>query len=341
LKRAAQGFALAAVLWLLAGLSIVVSLVDDAARSSADRVQQLRDRTEFVRSALAARAQLLYYVALARPQSAGFAIGDATLLADTTPYRFDANSVVRLQDMGGLINLNRLDRPTIERLLTACGVASEQVPFLIDALEDYTDADDLQRINGAERDTYALAGKPPPRNAPLLSVDEVWQIHGWAAHQKRLTDSGCLRALTVQNTQNLLGGSINLATAPLLVLQAAGVDAASAADIISARADPEKVAERTALANAQLGTTGMFGLANSGTVQRELRVSHEHARMPWVIEYTLKLDFEFEDKPWSIAQPVIGARSYTPAVPPSRALAWPRLSALPSPSSNAIPVLPF
>jgi general secretion pathway protein K len=340
-KLRQQGFALAATLWLLAGLSIVVSLIDDAARSSADRVQQLRDRTEFVRSALAARAQLIYYIALASPQSAGFKLGDTALLADTTPYLFDATSVVRLQDMGGLININRLNRPILERLLTVCGIAQEQIPFLVDALEDYTDTDDLQRINGAERDTYALAGKPPPRNAPLLSVDEIWQVQGWQAQQKRLTDNGCARALTVQSTEALLGGSINLSTAPLLVLQAAGVDAASAADIVSSRTEPDKVAERTASANAQLGNTGMFGLAGGGTVQRELRVTHEHVRMPWVIEYTLKLDFEFEDKPWSIVQPVIGARSYNPVTPIARALPWPRPSALPASSTNAIPVLPF
>jgi general secretion pathway protein K len=322
-------------------LAIVVSLVDDAARSSADRVQQLRDRTEFVRSALAARAQLLYYLALASPQSAGFKLNDTSVLADTTPYRVDSISVVRLQDMGGLININRLNRPILERLLSVCGVPQEQIPFLVDALEDYTDADDLQRINGAERDTYALAGKPAPRNAPLLSVEEIWQIHGWLAYQKRLNENGCTRALTVQSTESLLGGSINLSTAPQLVLQAAGVDAASASDIISSRADPEKVAERTATANAQVGNTGMFGLSGGGTVQRELHVTHEHVRMPWVIEYTLKLDFEFEDKPWSIVQPVIGARSFSPVTPVARALPWPRPSALPTSSANAIPVLPF
>ena len=36
-----QGFALAAVLWLMAGLSIVVVLVADAAKTSAERVAQL------------------------------------------------------------------------------------------------------------------------------------------------------------------------------------------------------------------------------------------------------------------------------------------------------------
>jgi general secretion pathway protein K len=341
LKKPAQGFALAAALWLLAGLAIVVSLVNDAAITTAERVRQLRERADFVRSALAARANMQYFVALSQPQAAGFARDSAVLLADETPYKLDALSVIRLQDLGGLVNLNRFNRQTLERLLSACGVASEQVPYLIDALEDYTDVDDLQRINGAERDTYSLAGKPPPRNDALQSVEEVWQVLGWSAFKKPWANNGCARALTVPSTISQIGPSINVATAPLSVLRATGVDEASAADVISARGDPQNLADRAALANALSGNNaGMFG-QGSGTVQRELRVTHEHASLPWVMEYTFKLDLNNEDRPWSITQPVIGVRSHPPVIPSARAVAWPLNSALPSPIRDANPVVPF
>lgn len=338
--RAQRGFALAAALWLLAGLAIVVSLVDDAAVTSAERVRQLRERADFTRSALAARGQMIYYVAMAQPQAAGFAFGNTVVLADESPYRIDTTSVVRLQDLGGLINLNGVDRPVMERLLRNCGVAVDQIPFLIDALEDYIDPDDLQRINGAERDSYAMAGLAPPRNSQLLSVDELWSVYGWTKQKESWVANGCARALTVYNTAGAMGSSLNLSTAPPMVLRATGVDAATANDIATARGDEQKTVDAATAANASVGNIGMFGLSG-GMVRRALHVTHEHSRLPWVIEYNFVLDFNNEDKPWSISQPLISARQATPIVSATRAAPWPLASAsAPSPSDDRR-VLPF
>lgn len=340
MKKQSNGFALAATLWLLAGLAIVVSLVNDTAVTSAERVRQLRERTEFVRSSLASRAYMLYYIALARPLPSGYAQGDLMLLADETPYRFDPLSVLRIQDFGGLISLNKTNRTIKERFLAACGIPADQTPSLMDALEDYIDADDLQRTNGAERDTYALNGKARPRNAPLLSVGEIWQVHGWNVHKKRLTTNGCNRALTVSSTASSASSPPNMATAPLMVLRAIGVDDASALDIIKARGDSQRVAERVVQATELTGNTNMFGLS-VGVVQRELRVTHEHSSLPWVMEYTLKLDFENDETPWSITQPVISARSHTPIAPAASAAEWPIRSTPTTLPTDANRVFPF
>ena len=335
--RRDKGFALAAALWLLAGLAIVVSLVNDAAVTSAERVRQLRERADFVRSSLATRANMLYFLSLATPQAAGYAGVTATVLADETPYKFDPLSVVRIQDLGGLVNLNRFERPVMERFLQSCGVESEQIQFLIDALEDYTDEDDLQRINGAEKLVYTTQGKPPPRNAALLSVEEVWQVHGWAKYKTAWASNGCTRALTMHQGNN---SSVNLATAPVMVLRAIGVDEASANDLVSARSNPEKTAERSDLANSQTGNNGMFG-AGGGGVRGDLRITHEHASLPWVMAYNLKFDLSSNDKPWSFSQPVISARLHSPVLPSSTALPWPKTSAQPPSASDNKPVLPF
>ncbi len=339
-RRRQNGFALAAVLWLLAGLAIVVSLVNDAAVTSAERVRQLRERADFTRSSLAAKAQMIYYLSLAQPKAAGFALGNAMLLADETPYQTDKLGVMRLQDLGGLINLNGFERPVMERFLQSCGVLADQVPYLIDALDDYTDPDDLQRINGAERDTYILAGKPAPRNAPLLSVDELWTVYGWAGLQKTWDANGCTRALTTVLGASAMGSSLNLATAPAMVLRAAGLDETMASDISKARGDEQKVSDTTSAANAVTGNAGMFGMSG-GMVRRDLYVTYEHSTMPWVIEYTFRLNLNSNDSPWSITQPVIRARSYTPVIPSANAVPWPLNSALPLPSSDANRVLPF
>lgn len=333
-----RGFALAAALWLLAGLAIVVSLVNDAAVSSAERVRQLRERADFVSSSLAARANMLYFLSLATPQVAGFEKDSAMLLADETPYKFDSLSVLRIQDLGGLINLNQFERPVMERFLLACGVSADQTPYLIDALQDYIDDDDLQRVNGAEKDVYALGRKPLPRNAPLLSVQEVWQVHGWAAYQQSWSKNGCVEAVTTHQANS---SSVNLATAPAVVLRAVGVDAASATDLVSARsASVEKTAERTNSANAITGNSGMFGLGG-GAVKGDLRITHEHATLPWVMRYTLKFDLASNDKPWSFSQPVISPQVSRPLLPASGALPWLKNSVTAAPTSDTKPALPF
>ena len=333
-----QGFALAAALWLLAGLALVVSLVNDAALSSAERVRQLRERADFMRSSLAARANMLYFLTLATPQAAGFERNSAMMLADETPYKFDALSVLRIQDLGGLVNLNSFERPNMERFLLSCGVLPDQVAYLIDALEDYVDEDNLQRVNGAEKDVYALQGKPLPRNAPLLSVEEVWQVHGWARYKQTWANNGCVQAVT---TFSGSVSAINLATAPAMVLRAVGVDAASAADLVSARSGGvEKTVERTSAANALTGNTGMFGMGG-GAVKGDLRVTHEHATLPWVMGYTLKYDLNSNDKPWTFSQPVISPRPNSPALPASSALPWPKNGVSSAPNSDTKPALPF
>jgi general secretion pathway protein K len=334
------GFALAAILWLLAGLSIVVSLVNDAALSSADRVKQMRERADFINSVYSARAHIIYFVALAQPQFAGYMRGESLLRADDVPYRLDTKSVVRIQDTGGLISLNRLNRQTLALFMQSCGVTLDKIPYLIDALEDYIDEDNLQRINGAEADTYKKYDEPAPRNGFLLSTAEIWQVHGWKTWKKTLEASGCYRGLTTLGGMGLQGAMINMATAPLAVLLASGLDEASAIDVIAARDSNQAVADRVANLAGTAGGAGMFGSVGN-FVQPELRITHEHINMPLTMQYTLKLNLNSDDKPWSISQPIISAKSYTPTFASIRAIEWPLDSSKSAPTINANPVLPF
>lgn len=302
-----QGFALAAVLWLMAGLSIVVVLVADAAKTSAERVAQLRERTEFIRSALSGRAQAEYWLSGARPRTADFFDGATFVMADGTPYQTDANSIISIQDHGGLIDLNKVNNELLTNFLVGCGVPADKTPYLIDALADYTDSDNLQRLNGAERDTYTAEGKPPPRNSPLLSEAEVWDVYGWGPYRNAFEHNGCEHSLTIHGETTMLGSSLNLATAPAPVLKAAGLNDELIQDIVTSRGDPVKVAERIAQNNALLGTGGMFGGAGGKPVQKVLRITHRHPTGPWLMTYTLTLDPENGDRPWSISQPTISA----------------------------------
>jgi hypothetical protein len=50
---------------------------------------------------------------------------------------------------------------------------------LTSALLDWTDADDLPRDGGAEREWYRAAGRGGPRNGPIAGVDELLRIAGF------------------------------------------------------------------------------------------------------------------------------------------------------------------
>lgn len=329
-KRPTHGFALAAALWLMAGLSIVVALVADAAKTSAERVAQLRERTEFVRGAVSGRAEAQYWLSASRPRVADFFDGTTSVLADDTPYQTDTNNIQSIQDQGGLINLNAVNRELLTRFLLVCGVRAEQTPFLVDALEDYTDSDDLQRINGAERDTYSASGLMPPRNSPLLSESEVWEVFGWASYQSSFTRNGCNKSLAVHGQTNMLGSSLNLATAPAVVLKAAGLSDEIIQDIVLARGDSEKIAERAAQNNQLLGSGGLFGSTGGIQVQKVLRITHRHPTGPWRMTYTLTLDPENDDRPWSISHSTLGSE-FAPAGTLTP-LPWPKQASISTPS---------
>ena len=293
------------MLWLIAGLTIVVALVGDAALTAKQRIAQLRERIDFTQSAISTRAELQYRLSASRPTSAGLTDGVTLIWTNDTPYQARPHSLVQIQDHGGLIKLNGLNRALLTNYLQTCGVPSDKTESLIDALEDYTDNDHLTRINGAERETYALQGKKPPRNNPLLAVPEIWSVLGWDTYRQILTDNQCAQHFTTQHHVSLMGSQINLATAPGPVLKAIGLTEEAIEDIEKAKGDHQALAERAAQSNANTGNlfgSGVYSLKN-------LRIRHTHPTGPWVMEYTLNLDIANPDRPWTITQLITGASS--------------------------------
>ena len=110
---------------------------------------------------------------------------DTAVALDGRPYRIGKNVLVRLQDIRGQISLNAvsLDGPgkaRLERLAATYGLDQAVISRLVDDLLDYRDADDLRRINGAEKEEYAQAGRGGGiRNADILSPTELTRILGF------------------------------------------------------------------------------------------------------------------------------------------------------------------
>jgi general secretion pathway protein K len=306
-----HGFALASVLWLMAGLSIVVALVADAALSSKQRVAQLRERTDFIQQSLNTRAAILYRLSASRPSNSGLTDGVVTINTDSTPYQGQGRTWFQLQDVGGLISLNLVSRPLLASYLVQCGVQQDQTPALLDSLEDYIDSDNLRRINGAERETYTQSGQKEPRNSLLLSVQELWSVWGWAAHRAAIEKNTCTDHFTNYAISSGLGGTrVNPATAPGPVLKAMGYSSSIVDEILNRRATKDEAA----IDNAQNASAASNLFDGAIYSLKTLHVRHRHQSLAWEMRYTLSLDSANPDRPWVVNQLQTGSQTSGPTL---------------------------
>lgn len=268
--KKARGFALAAILWLLAGLTVLVVSVSTSLLAVSRSNHDTEERVRLLLSEQRALADVSYLTLTYKTLGAGALVGSKVLLLDgSTRYTLEDGASVVLQDMQGLVGLNSPGPDDLRRLLALCGVAPDKADVLMDALLDYQDVDSLKRINGAEFFEYAAAGLNPPRNQPLLDVSELGQVYGWRQVLPLWLRYGCDDAVSLG-----LISSVNLWTAPLSVLRAVGM---SAVEAQAAQADrdqnrslprlsPYLLAYRDRGDNAGLGI-GRFAVRSRGQIR--------------------------------------------------------------------------
>jgi general secretion pathway protein K len=139
---------------------------------------------------------------------------------------------VEVQDEAGLLNLNGASEEAVARMLALLAVEPERTRRLAGALADFTDPDDLRRLNGAEEREYRLAGLRPPRNAPLHNVSSVISVLGWRDALTRPQQLALAQVVTARSSDRRL----NLNTASILALRAAlAIDPRAAQAILAAR----------------------------------------------------------------------------------------------------------
>jgi general secretion pathway protein K len=90
------------------------------------------------------------------------------------------NVSVAVEDEKGKIPLNHMSEEQARILFGAAGVSGERLEVLTDSFNDWRDADDDRRSNGAEGPDYAAAGIRP-RNGRLRTVDELVHVRGMDA----------------------------------------------------------------------------------------------------------------------------------------------------------------
>ena len=137
------GFVLLLTLGVLVIISIAAGYFAERVGRAVELATQSRQNAQAEIDMASTRAEILYRLGTTSLTEFGLGAGD-------TAYRGDGDTLVRIQDTRGLVNLNLVDDMRLSLFLGLLGVESEQRGRLIDTLRDYTDADKLTRINGED-----------------------------------------------------------------------------------------------------------------------------------------------------------------------------------------------
>jgi len=170
-----HGFALLAVLWVIAGLAVLGLAANLAARNAIagahNRADLARARWRAEECAEQARA----IVARAIPRL-GWRHLDTEVRAASASR---SSCRVALVSAGARLDVNTVDAAMLGALLARLGIPPLRRDSLVDALLDWRDADDVPRPSGAERSWYLAAGRIPPRNGPLPAIAELRRVRGF------------------------------------------------------------------------------------------------------------------------------------------------------------------
>ncbi len=248
LAREERGFALLAVILVMSLLAVVVTEFAFSMRLEASMVRAYRDGVlarnlaeagiqQAIREILSdanvhgldESGQVAFYTV-----PAGSTAPKQLPSLERTQVPLGAGAFsYRISDEEGRLNINGGVADRMQRLLTAIGVDKIQRDSIVDAIEDWRDANDTTRTNGAESDDYLKLPVPyRARNGNFQDTDELLQVKGitpemYWGHE----DKPALAELLSARSR----GTVNVNTAPAPVLSALGLADAQINDIVQAR----------------------------------------------------------------------------------------------------------
>ena len=245
--RTERGFALIVVLLVMAIVGVVGAEFAYSMRLEASAVRAYKDQILASHLAEAAVAQALREVvgdsAYVTPDEQGlltFYTRDGLRLPQLPREKVDFGGgqySYRITDEEARININTSAPDRIDRLLNFClGLEKSDRDVIGDSLQDWRDANEEHRLNGAESEDFYLKLPLPYRshNANLESVTELLQIHGVLEKPPiyyGTEDRPGLRDVVTVKTQ----GQININTATKCAMQALGLSEAEISEIMQSR----------------------------------------------------------------------------------------------------------
>lgn len=184
--RRRRGFALLAVLWIIAGATIAGMAL---ARETRSRVRAAVNRSEALRHEWVAEGCLARAIAALRHMQQGrvglrghvepVPADSLPLLLASDPRIRDCGGTITLEPVGTAIGIGAAPSDVLRRALEAQPIARPERDSLLDAVLDWRDADDLPRPSGCERDCYRRLGRVPPRDAPIVDLRELTLVLGF------------------------------------------------------------------------------------------------------------------------------------------------------------------
>ena len=175
--RTQSGIALIVVLWALALLTTVAASITFTQRTE---INLNRSQVEQVQARQLAQAGVAYAVYMLQLQDTEYAWQTD---GELRPFQFDGRVLlVAVYLERGLVDLNRADTLLMEKVLASAGLEPAAASAMRDAIEDWKDADDDHRLEGAEAPQYQAAGyRYGPVNAPFRDISELRLVYGMTA----------------------------------------------------------------------------------------------------------------------------------------------------------------
>jgi len=278
---AEQGFALIAVLLVLALLGVIGTEFAFSMRLEASMVRSYRDGIIATHLAEAGIQQGIREILTQAPLVV-FPDGEPLTFFRTALERLprlprdrvalgSGHFSYRMTDEESRIDLNRAPPDRVDHLLSTLGLDKQVRDTIVDSLQDWQDSNEDHRLNGAEsEDTYLRLPVPyRSRNGPLEDVSELLQIHGvtpeiYYGHDR---EPALRDYVTVHGS-----GRININTAPETVLRALGLSDAEVSEIVQSRgAAPYAVVPAKWTGRGLVTTTRTFRIEAEGLVAGEPR----------------------------------------------------------------------
>ena len=301
LRHQQGGYVLPLTLAVLLMLTLIASQVGRISGVAVEKVIAARLKVQHEYAMESAKAEILHLLALAPRTARGIGDGPLAIVPDGRTYEVNPSVRVRFQDLRGLIPLNAsienpVPRTRLMNLLKSYGVQEDKANAMLDALFDYRDKDDLQRINGAEKKQYAEAGKLMPRNNDLLDPAEIYRVLGWAEESNRWKDDDILQHLSIERTQ---GFNPNTATARVIAA-ITGIQLSDAQTLVRQR----RTVPDTDLAPLLFSGLGdPFGAAGFvlRTTGPSVKVTLWHHKQPWAWEFIIHHTPDEPAGPWRVS----------------------------------------
>lgn len=225
--RSQKGIALLMVLWVITMLMTLVISFSFLTRTEAHSTIFFKEGTQkrFLAEAGMERAIMeIYHRQTFRTQTV-VVEGNEVVRIDGRPYsgemapgRYD----FRLLSESGKIDINKMTDVTgivLKNLLVNTGIPEAAAAVIVDSILDWTDKDNLRRLNGAEDEYYLSLSFPyRAKNGPFDAVEELLLVKGMSAdilfgNSER---KGIIHYLTIYGTSS----KININAAPRELLMA-------------------------------------------------------------------------------------------------------------------------